>query len=304
MANESAVAAPWTVLAACPACRGALVDDEALRCAACRRVFPIIDGVPRFVPDEAYAASFGLQWERHRSTQLDSVSGRPRSRDDFFAKTGLTPAELDGALVLDVGVGSGRYSEIAADHGARVVGIDLSRAAGVAARNLAGRARIAQADLFAPPFRDGTFDVVFAIGVLHHTPDTRSATASIARLVKPGGILAIWVYAHTFAGHFSNLYRRVTTRLGPETLYRLSAAGSALYQLHGVPVVGRLLRTAVPISTEPNREWRILDTFDWYAPTYQWHHTPDEVAGWFDALGFEDVRRLPPPVAVRGRKPA
>ena len=35
--------------------------------------------------------------------------------------------------------------------------------------------------------------------------------------------------------------------------------------------------------------WRVLNTFDWYSPRYQWLHTADEVKHWFSELGFEDV---------------
>ena len=45
------------------------------------------------------------------------------------------------------------------------------------------------------------------------------------------------------------------------------------------------------------------DTFDWYAPRYQWKHTEPEVAGWFRDLGFERVETLGFPVAVRARRP-
>lgn len=49
--------------------------------------------------------------------------------------------------------------------------------------------------------------------------------------------------------------------------------------------------------------WRVLDTFDWYAPTYQSMHDPEEVRRWFQAAGLIDVRILEAPVAVRGRRP-
>ena len=258
--------------------------------------------MPRFVRSEAYASSFGYEWLRHRKTQLDSVSGLTRSRDTFLAKTGLTADELAGARVLDVGVGSGRFAEIAADLGASLTGIDITRAAEVAAENLGPRALIAQADLFDPPFADETFDVVYSIGVLHHTPDTRAAVQRISRLVKPGGILAIWVYHPYRSQRVSGFYRRFTTRMSERALYRLCRVASYLYYPQRIPIVGRGLRRAFPISSEKDRAWRTLDTFDWYAPQFQWKHTAPEVVGWFEQLGYSDIRSLTVPAAVRGRK--
>jgi SAM-dependent methyltransferase len=288
----------------CPACRRQLeVAPDAFACEGGHQ-YPVIAGVPRFVTSEDYAASFGYEWETHARTQLDSATGLDRSNDAFYAKTGLTSADLADRQVLDVGVGAGRFAEVAMVAGARVVGIDITRAAEVAARNLGPRALIAQADLFALPFADGFFDVVYSLGVLHHTPDTRAAVEAIARLVKPGGTLAVWVY-HPSRGHVvSDLYRRITTRLPKPTVYRLTGAMSTLYALHRVPILGRVLQLMVPISGEADPTWRHLDTFDWYSPTYQWKHREVEVVGWFRDLGFDEIRILDSPTSVRGRRPA
>src|SRR5262249_9478017 len=51
-----------------------------------------------------------------------------------------------------------------------------------------------QCDLNALPFRDGSCDVVFSEGVLHHTDSTEKAFGRVARLVKPGGHLMFYVY--------------------------------------------------------------------------------------------------------------
>jgi SAM-dependent methyltransferase len=288
---------------ACPACGSPLVTTTAEFSCVVGHHFPIVDGVPRFVSSEQYAESFGFEWHRHAKTQLDSASGTTRSEASFRAKTALGRPELEGALVLDVGVGTGRFAEVALADGARVVGVDISRAAEVAAANIGKRAWIAQADLFHLPFEEGQFDVVYSIGVLHHTPDTRAAVEAIARQVRPGGILAIWVYAPSLRTRVSDLYRRVTTRLPAKVLYRLSAAAARLDPLFRVPMVGSLFRVLLPISGERNREWRILDTFDWYAPRYQWKHTSPEVFGWFEDLGLEDIRILSVPVSIRARRP-
>ncbi len=281
------------------------LDARQFECPRGDATYPVICGIPRFVESEDYAASFGFEWLRHRRTQVDSASGLDRSYTAFRAKTGLGPDDLAGKRVLDVGVGSGRFAEIAASMGAaEVVGIDLTRAVDAAGENLGSRALIAQADLMRLPFPDGSFDVVFSIGVLHHTPDTRAAVEAIARLVKPGGVLAVWVY-HPAPWHkSSDLYRRVTTRMSERSLYRLSGLASNVAALYRIPLAGKGFYMLLPVSSEHEREWRVLDTFDWYAPKYQWKHTVPEVVGWFRALGFEEVEPQAIRTSVRGRRPA
>ena len=61
------------------------------------------------------------------------------------------------------------------------------------------------------PFRRGSFDLVFSIGVLHHTPSTEQAFRALVPLVKPGGEIAISVYAATMkpgVGWAVNMFRR------------------------------------------------------------------------------------------------
>jgi ubiquinone/menaquinone biosynthesis C-methylase UbiE len=274
----------------CPECSQPLSwSTSEFRCAN-GHGFPVRDGVPRFVHDGSYAEAFGYEWNRHRRTQVDNVA---MSRSTLEEKTGLTPVELAGRLVLDVGVGAGRFAVVAAEAGATVVGVDLTSAAEVAAENLARRGLIAQADLFHLPFPDETFDVVYSIGVLHHTPDTRAAVEVIARYVKPGGTLAVWLY-HPFRRYvISDTLRLVTTRLPAPALHRIIRLATRL-------PIGRF----VPMSEEVDHEARVLGTFDWYAPHYQWKHRPEEVVGWFRELGFEDIRVLPFVTGVRGRSPA
>jgi hypothetical protein len=62
----------------------------------------------------------------------------------------------------------------------------------------------------------------------------------------------------------------------------------------GIPLVKQSLSKAVNFSTHPNWENRVCDTFDWYAPAYQYHHTTDELSGWFRDAGYDDLVALPP----------
>ena len=264
--------------------------------------FPVRKGVPRFVAGDDYAENFALEWRQHARTQYDS-SESTESADTFLAKTGLTANELRGKTVLDDGCGSGRFSEVATRLGAHVVGLDLSSAVDVAAENLRDRTFAGvQADALNPPFKIAAFDVVFSIGVLHHTPDCRRGVERAARLVKPGGIVAIWLYWKGIRiTPVTDLYRIITKRLAPRSFYAFCVTWvPRIERAHRLPILGRLLRLALPISTHEKADWRVLDTFDWYSPKYQSKHEYQELEEWLAPEGFERLERLSVSVAIRG----
>jgi SAM-dependent methyltransferase len=300
----------------CPACQGGLdlrvrirsaaeVLEGRLICGACSGTYAVTGGVPRFVSDPRYAGSFGCQWRWFRTVQLDSMSGARRSDEMLRATTGWSDDTYRGRRLLDAGVGAGRFAERAAEKGAEVFGIDLTPAVDAAYRNIGRRANVhlAQADIFALPFRRETFDLAYSIGVLHHTPDPQSAFAAVAPAVRPGGQFAVYVYSRYGPWHrASDALRLVTTRLPLRVMWALSAAAVPLYYVYRAPVVGRLARLAMPISLEPDWRWRWLDTFDWYTPKYQWKFLYPEVFRWFRDNGFGDVALFDGPIRMCGQK--
>jgi len=263
----------------------------------------------------SYVDSFSKEWLIHRRTQLDSHSGSLESTHSFYEKTGLLAEELKDKRVLDVGCGVGRYMEVALMAGAeQVVGIDMSESVYAVAENFAhvdsDKVQVMQLDLHDVWFPDESFDIIYSIGVLHHTPDTKKAFFSLLRLLKPGGIIAIWVYPDEpwrtwLYNRITGFYRVFTTRMPMGLLYRLCWLAIPLYYLRELPVIGGifwLLAALLPISGHPLKEWRWLDTFDWYAPKYQHKHRWHEVVSWFNGAGLVNVRRNRVSISYRGNK--
>lgn len=274
----------------CPACGGALGGEspEALVCEGCGGVRYPVDAVLRFA-EAPYLTSFGRQWNRY------DVARDEEDAAVFRVKTGIEPESLADRLVLDAGCGGGRYARLLGRDGARVVGVDLSAAVEKAAALCAGmpRVTIIQADLERLPLAEACFDLVFSIGVLHHGPHPREAFRSIARRVKPGGRLAVWLYRRNSPVQewINSGLRAVTTRLPARPL---EWACTGLGALGSLPVLNRALNKVANFSNHPDWTLRVCDNFDWYAPRFQSHHTIEELSRWFNEEGYGDVTELPP----------
>ena len=243
-------------------------------------------------------SAYDLQWNRFRILRPEE------DRATFAGRTGLADADLAGKVVLDGGCGMGRYLRIAAEMApALLVGIDLSGAV-VAARELtADRPEIAivQGDLLHPPFAAGSFDQIYSIGVIDHTPDPRRAFLRLAELLKPGGRIAIWIYRRERPAleRIMNVHRAVSTRLPLGLLMILSRwtapiggwkrrlMASRCWLVERLGVVLHLL--TIGLSMHPDPEVRVCDTLDWYAPRYLSRHTALEVKEWFREAGLTEV---------------
>lgn len=273
----------------CPSCGAPLQSaPDQLTCAACAVDYPVVRGIPRFIDDQ-HLASFGRQWNRYEVAHDDE------DRATFQAKTGMSLADLSGLRVLDAGCGGGRYTRLCGEAGARVIGADHSSAV-EKARELCqslNTVALVQADLKRLPFAPGSFDFVFSIGVMHHDANTRAVFDAVARMVRPGGRYSVWLYRRNqwWQEWINTALRRRTTRMDPDRLERWCEWGA---WLGGLPIVNRTLNKIINFSAHPCRENRVCDTFDWYAPEFQYHHTVEELRTWFTEAGFTDLRVLPP----------
>ncbi len=305
----------------CPQCKGELnqnlsspdLDNGKLSCAKCEREYPVTNGIPRFVAANNYASSFGYQWNLFRKEQIDSYNGTTLSTDRFWSETGWTPDEMKGKWVLDAGCGAGRFLDAASKSEAEIVGIDISNAVDAAQENLKDRDNVhfVQASIYELPFREGTFDLVYCIGVIQHTPDCKASLRSIAAMVKPGGKIAVTIYPRN---RFTKLYskywwRPITKRMKKERLIKaiqamMPVAFPVTDILFRLPVLGKAFAFAIPVanyvhdkqlSRDQRYAWAILDTFDMLSPYYDQPMTESEVTHALSESGINDLTRSPNP---------
>ena len=190
-----------------------------------------------------------------------------------------------GEQVLDLGCGFGRHAFEAYRRGADVVAVDRSadelqqvttlfRAMEAAGEVPGGRvARAVRADLLSLPFPDASFDVVMASEVLEHIPADEQAIAEIARVVRPGGRVAVtvprwwpericWALSssyHEVEGGHVRIYR------GDELSGRLEAAGLTVtgsHHAHALHAPYWWLNCALGQQSVPSRLYHRLLVWD------------------------------------------
>jgi 2-polyprenyl-3-methyl-5-hydroxy-6-metoxy-1,4-benzoquinol methylase len=268
-----------------------------------------------------YANSFGEQWNRYRRIQLDSVTGKPLSRERFFEGTSW-PERLDGERVLEVGCGAGRFTEVLVSTGAEVVAVDATEAVEACRETVGDAATIVRADLFDLPFPEESFDRVFCYGVMQHTPDPRAAFLTIVHYARPGGVVAADVYRKPeYVDRWSSkyLWRPLTTRMPRSWLRRLVEWYVPRWlpvdtRLARVPKIGRFLTAVVPcwnytgllpLSQDELEAWAVLDTFDALSPRYDKPQTLEAVREWCAAAGLVDVDVRPGGngILINGQRP-
>ncbi|MGC9376973.1 class I SAM-dependent methyltransferase [Streptomyces sp. MH13] len=155
-----------------------------------------------------------------------------------------------GARVLDAGCGTGRALpplRAAVGPSGLVVGADLTpamlQAAVRAARDRDGQLLLT--DVAALPLRSRSLDAVFAAGLVAHLPDPAENLRELARVVRPGGVLALF-HPIGRAALAARQGRRITPDdLRAESTLRPLLAGSGWRMTSYVDEDARFLALAV-----------------------------------------------------------
>jgi 2-polyprenyl-3-methyl-5-hydroxy-6-metoxy-1,4-benzoquinol methylase len=288
------------------------VIDGSLQCSGCQADYRIENGIPRFVPRDNYAESFGYQWNIFSRTQLDSYNGTTLSADRFYSETGWTKEGLKDKWVLDAGCGAGRFLDVVSQTEANVVGIDLSSAIDASKKSLDGRKNLhfVQASIYDLPFKEGAFDFCYCIGVIQHTPDPQKTMSSLPMFLKKGGEIAVTIYERKPWTYLFGKYwcRPITRKMKKESLLKwvqfvMPAGFAATNVLFRIPLLGKFFGFAIPIANyvdakaltkEQRYDWAVLDTFDMLSPAFDQPRTQAEAEEALSAAGIGEIHRQTP----------
>jgi arsenite methyltransferase len=287
--------------------------------------YRITDGIPRFVLTEdarqkQTESSFGFKWQQRYSYESDEFISRYhqwlREKYGFATDEEMRDYFCRKKRTLEVGCGGGLSASVSlscGDEGQEWVGVDISRAVDIARERLSHMrgAHFVQADILQLPFRDESFDAIFAEGVLHHTPATDRAIKSLVPLLMPGGEMLFYVYRKKGAiREFTDDYiRDLVSGLEPqaawEMLLPLTKFGQSLAGLHAevevpedIPYLGI---KAGRYDIQRFVYWNFMKlfwnddypfatnhhiNFDWYHPRYAHRQTEAEIRKWCDEAGL------------------
>lgn len=213
-----------------------------------------------------------------------------------------TLEDFRGKDVLDCGCGGGQHINFVAPYAKSVTGVDFNAlsAARENTKNLQNVTLI-EADL-AEMNLGKQFDIVYCIGVLHHTDNPATTFKNIAKHCKPGGKVILWVYSHE--GNFWNRtlleWMKRTILLKVPRSVNLAVA-HVLTALLYIPIYSLYL---LPLKMLPFYEyfqnWRklsyrrnLLNVFDKLNAPQTWFITEAQMHEMFNDQDFQNIHISP-----------
>jgi len=255
--------------------------------------------------------SQALKEANHRWLLERYCNNNPKTVSEWFAE--------GRKIILDAGCGAGYsaillFGDYLKDHD--YLGIDISDAITIAAqrfRECGYPGEFLKRDLLdLDDIPDGSVDIMFSEGVLHHTDDTEKTFSYLAKKLKPGGLFMFYVYAKkAVIREFTDDYirdqlRSMSDHEAWESLEPLTKLGIALGKLNvklevteDIPYLGikkgmmDLQRffywNICKMYYRPEFDFETMNhvNFDWFRPLNCHRHTPEEVRFWVKRADME-----------------
>lgn len=298
------------------------------------RTFSIVNGVPDFVGALAESEKqvlhvFSRYWETHsfdydnagkKRTYIDSLKKLflVDEGDDEKAESAIHAFLHSKRRILDAGCGAGwvaRFHRSQAEQ--QWYNVDFGESVFVAEKELHAdrNSLVARASVFELPFKPSFFDLIFSIGVLHHTPDPKRAFLNLVTHLAPGGDICIaMIRKQSPIRDFTDSFiRKHTTEMSyednvrfAESVYLLSKElfekGVSIRVPAGLEIAGfdkgeyplqRFIHTHIMkcfYNPSFSEEENIMQQVDWYTTKFAWPYTEDELTSWYSEAGLTNIQ--------------
>jgi ubiquinone/menaquinone biosynthesis C-methylase UbiE len=288
----------------CIYCYSQEIMEGTINC-ICGKEYPIIKGIPRFLPEDLRTDfkkvqnTFSYEWKMFRFGERNWGQDIEFRKNLFLQGMGTTPKELKGKLIFDAGCGSGALSiEMAASFGMEVIALDLAFGIEKAYEyNKNPFVHFLQGSVLEPPITSGVFDYVYCAGVLVALPDTRTGFKSIIRTLKKGGRCFIWVYHPISKIYYPGEFMKMTIYNGIRkhiTSHLSIGFQFYLFLIFLIPVFLIKQRIEIVIGKKDKKNaltWRekMQAFLDFYPSIYQNRHTQEECIEWYQEEKFSNI---------------
>ncbi len=293
--------------------------------------YSISNGIPRFVLDKTYNPTWEYKWThidagRGINFRIADKNDIAYQMHDIFDRNnhgGKAFEYMRGKVVLDLGCGVGQYSYRALKdyQPSKLVALDLTGGVDIFRKIMLERfpqykskVLLVQASVFQMPFRDETFDYVFALGVLQHTGNTREAIKQAARVIKYSGQINFWIYGsepvpysaseagrpgvksrreyfsilvhYTIVYWWINAFRRMPHERAVAIVRLFSSDFWYKLNVRNIPVISGLARLIFGTVSDPDFYYRFINNYDGWINTWDETWNEDEI---FPTLRQTDI---------------
>ena len=272
-----------------------------------------------------YSGNFGLQWNKFPLTQFDSYTGFPLTKNRLLNSSGWNINDLKDKVIIELGSGAGRFTEILLSAGCYVFSVEMSNAIYVnSSNNKSDNIIFIKSSLNNLEFLSHSFDYVLCYGVAQHTPNLFSTYKSCFEFGKKGGKISIDHYAKTYYPTTKSIWRPITKRLDPKILFKIVK----FYVPYYFPIdtfiktklpliISKFVRCLIPIpcanytntknipqDKKKLIEWAIMDTYDALGAKYDNPLSLNQLKNIAKKIGLNtfEVKKDGPILILNGKK--
>lgn len=228
----------------------------------------------------------------------------------------------DGMNVLDVGCGYG-WAEYLFNLNEKVnrFAMDVSSSVKTASEitRLMGNVLVIKATLWSIPFKKEFFDIIFSIGVIHHTGSAKLVFTELCKYLKPGGLIGIYIYKKKpfIRALVDKELRKMTTEMSYDECLKFSGQlallGKSLQKIKEKVVITEDISLLNIKKGTYKVQQLIYDYFlkchydsklgvivsalanlDWYHPKLASFHTKEEITKWFEKNNITGIKFIQP----------